>query len=286
MTELRSPLRYPGGKARAVKLLLPYVPPHSEYREVFAGGASLFFRKPRVKNNWLNDIHPGLYAFYIALRDYYDDFAEICREQKGNLRKLFDYWASRTDLMELDGDDSVVERAVQFYFINRTVWSGRVIYDPKRKSRLYFSNPGGWLNLEKKLRHLRLISRKLQGVKITCLPFEECLNGARKETFIYCDPPYIRDTTCALTDRLYDREFPHSAHDRLARLLERTRAKVMLSYDDCRETRSLYSSENWRFVPLEWKYCGRYAMTRENKLKGMKERKVTGKELLIMNYEI
>ena len=28
----------------------------------------------------------------------------------------------------------------EYYFINRTVWNARVIHDPTRRSRLYFSN--------------------------------------------------------------------------------------------------------------------------------------------------
>lgn len=281
---LRSPLRYPGGKSRVASLLLKYAPPHREYREPFAGGAALFFRKPKVERNWLNDLHPGLYAFYVTLRDNFEAFARLCREQRGDRRALFEYWASRRDLMELRGDEGLLERAVQFYYINRTVWYGRVVYDPNRKSRLYFSNPQGWDNLEKKLHHLSLISRKLQGVRITCLSFEECLGDADPDTLIYCDPPYIRDTHCHPTDKLYDRSFGPESHRLLAELVSKTPAKVMLSYDDCPQTRSLYAGDGWHLIPLRWKYCGRYALTKEAKANGLKERKVTGRELLVLNY--
>jgi len=281
---LRSPLRYPGGKARVAKLFAEYIPEHTEYREVFAGGGALFFYKPRVASNWLNDLHPGLYALYVALRDRLEQFADLCRKQEGDLRSIFGYWAGRKDLMVATGDESLVERAVQYFYINRTVWTGRVIYDPTRQSRLYFSNPEGWSNLEKRLAHLARISQKLQGVKITCLPFEHSLGDAKKQTFIYCDPPYMRDSVCPRTDKLYDKEFPLEAHELLARLLSKSKAKVMVSYDDCPETRKLYGSKPWRIVELQWKYCGRYAMTNENKAAQIKEKKVTGNELLILNY--
>ncbi len=281
---LRSPLRYPGGKSRVAKLLLSYAPRHDEYREPFVGGGALFFRKPKVDRNWLNDLHPGLYAFYVTLRDDFEAFAELCRQQKGDRRKLFNRWVSRRDLMEAEGDDDLLERALQFYYINRTVWYGRVIYDPERKSRLYFSNPEGWNHLDKKLRLLERISQKLQGVTITCLSFEKCLAGADKDTFIYCDPPYIRDTNCHPTDKLYDNGFGAESHRILADLLRKTPAKVMLSYDDCPEARRLYPGNKWHFEPLQWKYCGRYAVTKEAKANGIKERKVTGKELLVLNF--
>ena len=74
---LKSPLRYPGGKARVAKLFAPYFPEHTDYREIFAGGAAVFFLKPPAKKNWLNDLHPGLYALYLTLRDNFDSFAAL-----------------------------------------------------------------------------------------------------------------------------------------------------------------------------------------------------------------
>ncbi|GAB4525742.1 MAG: hypothetical protein Tsb0014_05350 [Pleurocapsa sp.] len=47
---INSPFRYPGGKFYARKLILEYIPPHSNYIEPFAGGGSIFFAKNKVKN--------------------------------------------------------------------------------------------------------------------------------------------------------------------------------------------------------------------------------------------
>ncbi|HUU70757.1 MAG TPA: DNA adenine methylase [Planctomycetota bacterium] len=284
-THLKSPLRYPGGKCRVAKLLGKFAPAHSEYREIFAGGAAFFFWKPLAERSWINDLHPGLYAFYRALRDHFEPFAQRCRAQKGDLRKLFGRWAARRDLMESQDDSDIVERAVQYYFLNRTVWSGRVVFDPRRRSRLYFSNPGGWQYLDKKLAHLQQLSLKLQGVKITCLDFAECMVDADEDTFIYADPPYIRESGCSLSDKLYDKAFTTDCHRRLADALCATSAKVMISYDDCDDVYALYRDAKWRPVPLEWKYCGRYAVTNEAKAAGEKEKKVAGKELVLLNYD-
>ena len=281
---LGSPLRYPGGKNRVAKRFTQYFPEHTDYREIFAGGAAVFFQKPLARKNWLNDLHYGLYAFYVAVRDRFDEFAALCREQTGDLRSRFDYWVSRRNLMEADGDEDILERAVQYFFINRTVWGGRVVYDAARASRLYFSNPQGLGNIEKKLSHLRQVSAKLQGVRVTCLDFTECLSNVVADTFVYADPPYFRDSTCSPTDKLYDQSFDVQDHIRLAEALRNTPAKVMLSYDDCPQVRRLY--DGWNLIELTWKYAGRYAVTKDAKIAGMKEKKVDGRELLIMNYAI
>jgi len=46
MGKVRGPIRYVGGKFYLVKYILPYVPLHKIYVEVFGGGAQLLFAKP------------------------------------------------------------------------------------------------------------------------------------------------------------------------------------------------------------------------------------------------
>ena len=68
MAEIKSPLRYPGGKSRAIHrieaLLLNDL---EEYREPFVGGGSLFIhlkqKQPHLKV-WINDLNPELYYFW------------------------------------------------------------------------------------------------------------------------------------------------------------------------------------------------------------------------------
>ena len=285
-----SPLRYPGGKSRVALRLLPYMPEgHAEYREPFIGGAGIFLRKPKAQRNWINDLHPGLYAFWRVLRDHFAEFATLCRAQPARdadeLRATFQHWIDRRDLMDARGEDALVERALQYYFINRTVWSGRVVYDPARRSRLYFSNPEGWGRLEKKLAHLERCSEKLQGVTITRKPFEACVADAPPDAFIYADPPYYRDSLDTPCSKLYEGHFAIEQHTLLRDLLAGSPAKAMISYDDRPEVRTLYADRSkWRIIPLQWKYSGRYAKTNDEKARNVKERKVTGSELLILNY--
>ena len=41
--KVKSPLRFPGGKSRALKQILPIIPEFKEYREPMVGGGSVFF---------------------------------------------------------------------------------------------------------------------------------------------------------------------------------------------------------------------------------------------------
>ena len=64
---IKSPLRYPGGKSRALKRILPLIPEFEEYREPMVGGGSVFFavkQKWPDKKYWINDKNKELYLFW------------------------------------------------------------------------------------------------------------------------------------------------------------------------------------------------------------------------------
>ena len=72
---LKTPLRYPGGKSRALTKLLKYLPQQkiTEYREMFLGGGSVALEMTKCLPNdvpiWVNDLYGPLYNFWIVLRD-------------------------------------------------------------------------------------------------------------------------------------------------------------------------------------------------------------------------
>ena len=68
MSTRKSPLRYPGGKSRAIPKILEQLPESfSELREPFVGGGSVFInirqKFPAVKV-WINDLNYDLYCFW------------------------------------------------------------------------------------------------------------------------------------------------------------------------------------------------------------------------------
>ena len=73
MKALKTPLRYPGGKSRATKYLLPRFPEGiKEYRETFLGGGSVAIAFSKENPDipvWVNDLYEPLYNFWCELRD-------------------------------------------------------------------------------------------------------------------------------------------------------------------------------------------------------------------------
>ena len=70
---LKTPLRYPGGKSRAIKKLSPDLPKNfSEFREPFLGGGSMALHVTQTRPDtkvWVNDAYYNLYNFWVQLRD-------------------------------------------------------------------------------------------------------------------------------------------------------------------------------------------------------------------------
>ena len=64
---IKSPLRYPGGKSRAVERIAALIPSFDEYREPFLGGGSVFIHLKQLFPNrqfWVNDLYLELATFW------------------------------------------------------------------------------------------------------------------------------------------------------------------------------------------------------------------------------
>lgn len=277
---MNSIFRYPGGKTKkSVRDLILSTEPdfYSEFREPFVGGGGVFFGINVYKKRWINDINPELMSVYLALRDRPEDFIAKCKAiqpasegesviaTKGTGKK---YNARLRDKFDELIKDPHADRALRYFFVNRTVWGGRVNFDIK--SRLYYSNPTGW-NIVKTDR-LEMAAKALFDVRITVGDYAPLLSEPGDDVWIYCDPPYMKDTELPKNSKLYACNFTLSDHAALALQVATCKHKVCISYDDHPEVWELYKGFDIRKV--SWKYSGTSNEIKED-----------GKELLILNYE-
>ena len=69
---IKTPLRYPGGKSRAVKKIMPLIPKFDEFREPFLGGGSIFIANKQehpIHSFWINDIYEELFCIWFQLQN-------------------------------------------------------------------------------------------------------------------------------------------------------------------------------------------------------------------------
>jgi DNA adenine methylase len=271
---LHSPFRYPGGKFYGRRHIIPKLPPHVKYCELFCGGASIFFAKPLVPFNHLNDLDGELMNCYRFIRDHVEMLIGQVKHLKATKENHGFYKA-------LEPRDAL-ERAQRWYFLNRVSYSGIMKmqncywgYGEK-----YSMTPERWGD------HLRKTSAKLQGVKLTCEDFRGTILAAERDTFMFIDPPYYG----ADQDKFYTCSFTKKDHEDLYKILlqREHEIKFFLTYDNRWEVHKLY--EGWCNVrPVEWGYTIQRTDDQRNDRKladGHQGRRKKGKELFITNYEL
>ncbi len=282
---MQSIFRYPGGKTR--KHIREWIKSHcppgiKEYREPFVGGGGIYFHMHHPEHRWINDRHEGLVAVYTALRDRPTEFIEACRSVSPPVpgEELTDpgprgkarYPKRMVEEFNRVKLNAECDQAYRYYYVNRTVFGGRVNYDIP--SRLYFSNPDGW-NITT-TDALENAAEHIEGTKITCGDFEDLLLAPGEDVWIYCDPPYAVNTDFTPTSQLYQHGFSREDHHRFAKAVLESPHRVCVSYDDDPDgfIRSLFNDPKFRIIEASWRYCGSTNETKE-----------IGKELLILNYE-
>ena len=192
---LKTPLRYPGGKSRAVSKLFQYIPDlnnHKEFREPFLGGGSVALeiikRYPNI-SIWVNDLYEPLHNFWSELQHNGQDLQDAIWSLKNKhpdrvtARELFN--KSKEDIN--DEEKSNLARACSFYIVNKCSFSGLTessSFSPQA-SESNFSFRG--------IERLSEYSELIQSLTITNLSYERMLSD-EKDTFVYLDPPYdIKD---------------------------------------------------------------------------------------------
>lgn len=190
--KLRTPIRWLGGRGRIVSKLLPLVPPHHIYVEVFGGGASLLLgKKPSVVEVY-NDCDSGLVDFFRVLRDP-QKFARFHELVTLTPYSREEYSFCRHTWEESDDD---VERAFCWFVVARGSFAGvfgagwgSVVTS---NARGMASTSSAWLSA---IAMLPAIHERMMRVQIEHSDFREILRRYdTPETFFHVDPPYLLET--------------------------------------------------------------------------------------------
>jgi DNA adenine methylase len=272
----KSPLRYPGGKSRALKQILPLIPSNiSEFREPFVGGGSVYFAvrsifHNHIKSYWINDLNYDLYCFWKQTRDNVAELVKALVDIKANYNNgsvLFEKLTESKDLLGKNREMlSEFERAVRFFVLNRITFSG--IVDSGGYSQAAYEKRF----TDSSIARVELISPYLSGVKITCRDYTDALFPDGEDVFIFLDPPYWKATE----SKLYGtRGTLHTSFDHVqfAENVKKCPHKWLITYDDSPVIRELFD-----FAEIqEWTL--QYGMNNYRK-----ESAAKGQELFIKNY--
>jgi len=275
MKSLKTPLRYPGGKSRAIKKMAQFLPDMSkykEYREPFLGGGSVALYITQTYPHleiWVNDLYEPLVNFWQQLQDNGNEIATRLRTFKTaypTQERAKELFLESKELIN-DGMVSDTSRAVAFYIVNKCSFSGLTESSSfsKQASDSNFSLRG----IEK----LPEYSEIIQNWVITNLTYER-MSCDEKDVFTYLDPPY------EIKSSLYGKKGGmHKGfnHDAFAEECDRHTNHMMISYNSSQLIRDRF--KEW--TPSEFDHT--YTMRSVGDyMKEQQERK----ELVLTNYAI
>ena len=275
---LKTPLRYPGGKSRALVKLLQFLPDLSrvkEYREPFLGGGSVALeitkRYPNIEV-WVNDLYWPLYNFWCELQHNGHELEKELSNLKGvhcnqdSARCLF---LEMKDVIN-DEEKPNFDRAIAFYIVNKCSFSGLTessSFSPQA-SDSNFSLRG----IERLTEYQELI----QHWTITNLTYERMLinDWDRKGIFTYMDPPYD------IKDNLYGRKGGmHKGfdHDEFAKNCDEYTSPLLISYNSDQIVKDRF--KEWTVAEFAHTYTMRSVGCYNTD-------QASRKELVLLNYEV
>jgi DNA adenine methylase len=186
-----------GGKTYMLKHILPMIPPHKYYAELFGGSGVVLLNKPPAKLEIFNDINENIYRCWKVI--YEGKIDELAEEMNKILygQQIREYLLEHFDEIE----DEVQKVAVWLFLITSALFSregkGTFRFNYKR------ATSGIW---GKKLAILQPFWQRIQNVAIVNKNwkylFEKLSQEEKwqKEGFIYLDPPYPPSTRAQTRD--------------------------------------------------------------------------------------
>ncbi len=234
------------------------------------GGGSVYLSARSIdfaKKYWINDDFNDLVAFWRIAQS-----SKECNRLQRELEKLRSSFRNAEEIKDYfyqtreEAPTNEFRTALLFFFFNRVTFSGTT------RAGGFSSQASINRFTKSSIERLAILPSALDSTRITGGDFESLIKQPGKDVFIFLDPPYYT------ARRLYGHNgsLHQFDHTRLATLLEKSKHRFLITYDDCPEIRTLYK---WAQIH-EWRL--QYGMNNcsENNVSKV------GQELFISNYKI
>ncbi len=208
-------LKWVGGKRGLIKHYDKFFPiSFNRYYEPFFGGGAVYFHllsKGRIQKAKLSDINKELLNVYTVIKTSVE---ALIRELKSgkyvNDKEVF-YNIRAEELSD------PILRATRLIYLNRTCYNG--LYRVNKQGK--FNVPYGKYPKNVRIfdeKNMRNVSESFQNVVLTDEDFEKAVKNARKDDFVYFDPPYVPLTDTAYFTDYTSEGFGIKEQERLAKV--------------------------------------------------------------------
>lgn len=269
LVPLRSPLRYPGGKAflceyveqfLAVNKLTPEL-----FVEPFAGGASTSLHllgKGLVKKIALGDKDPLVAGFWQTV---FEDGPWLYGKVR-HAEVTLDEWES----LHLKSPKKTREYAWKCLFLNRTNFSGILssragpLGGKAQKSEYSvdcrFYRDTVMQRLKALWKERERVAQVGEADWRTTVDWGVQQSSGKRSALIYLDPPFFYKA-----ERLYNFVFDAAEHEAVVKRLARLKTPWLLSYDDCDEACALFKKHGLKHRRIAVRYTSSSKQQRDMK---------------------
>ena len=232
---MKSPLRYPGGKTRAIKILSEYIPVGTEsVCSPFFGGGSF-------------ELHLQECGCNVVGYDSFDLLVNFWQHLYNNQGiEIYDYLSR----YEMPADKSLfyaIQKSIHtntnelikaswFYFLNRCSFSGSTLSGGMSANTPRFNQ-----------RSIECLIGFEMKIKVELMSFEKSI-PLNSDKLIFADPPYFIDQSLYGTRGNMHDDFDHKL---LSEVLLK-HGNFILTYNDCEYVRSLY--DGCKIDVVQWAY--------------------------------
>jgi DNA adenine methylase len=223
MLKFKPIVRWPGGKTRLLKYILPLIRPHTTYVEAFGGGMAVLLAKERSEGEIVNDINSDLVNLYRYAQFHID---ALVTEVEWTL-------ASRENIRDLVKQPGLtgLQRAARFLLLNRMSFGGAgTSFAVSKRGQSSRANVLGFM---------RALNKRLDCVSVENLPYGRLMDlYDSAATFWFLDPPYSAGETSH-----YGMWSEAEMRDFVQRVLKLS-GDWIVTVNDCEENRALFAGHD------------------------------------------
>lgn len=279
-----SPLRYPGGKTRAIGLITQYLPDNlpKKILSPFAGGASLeiaWAQNLDVDEVVACDVFWPLVNFWNHILNDPKTLADRLRTYKLGKDNYMSYRQELKDAYEGKTKLDDLTYAAHFYHNMQLSygplflgWPGKKYKEPDDSTYKDYENICNWVE-----------SFSCPKLKVEHIPFEKSLD-MYSEHYVYADPPYLLGYDSDVFRPMYPNQkgenHKNFNHELFKDMMRERKTDWMVSYNDCGTIRNWF--EGFEFQFPKWQYSLQQGETRKNGVKGDKDSRKESKEILVI----
>jgi DNA adenine methylase len=242
-----SPLRYPGGKTRACKIIDNIIMKYFDLTKFdtlcspfFGGGSFEFYFQNKYRYRLIvSDKFTPLYNFWKQVKTNRHILCDELRKIPVVSKELFTEY--RNTIMDLH--NNTLQQAIQYFVINRCSFSGATL-------------SGGFSAEASALRYTQSSINKIQmldfsNIDVYNYDFEYFItNYIDEKTIIFLDPPYYLEKQSKLYGNNGDMH-EHFNHQLLFDLIT-TKNNWIITYNNCEFIRNLY--RDYLIIDVNWSY--------------------------------